>query len=63
MLWLLVPLVLSMQLLWGCAAKHLPPSPVLGVDIVGLNKGDVAPFNGIEFSPYYLDQYLQWKNQ
>lgn len=53
-----------MALLGACAANKvaLPPSPIVGVDVETLNKGDVDTFNGIEFSPYYLNQYLQWKN-
>ena len=52
----------SIVLFSSCAAKHLSPAPVIGVDIIQLKKGDAAPFNGIEFSPAYLDDYLQWKN-
>lgn len=62
----LVMLVLSTLLLGSCAAKKisaLPPAPVIGVDIIQLNKGDIAQFNGTEFSPFYLNEYLQWKNQ
>lgn len=48
----------------SCAAKHLPlPAPVIGVDIANMNKGDIAQFNGIEFSPFYLNEYLQWKSK
>lgn len=55
-------LVLSMLPLCACAVKHVAmPQPVIGVDIIQVNKGDVAQFNGTEFSPYYLNQYLQWK--
>lgn len=45
----------------SCAAKHLAPAPVVGVDIVALHKGDSAPFEGTEFSPFYLNEYLQYK--
>lgn len=46
----------------SCAAKHLPmPEPVAGVDIIELTNGQTAPFSGTEFSPYYLNEYLQWK--
>lgn len=48
----------------SCAAKHLPmPEPVVGVDIVQLTNGQTAPFNGTEFSPMYLNEYLQWKSK
>ena len=66
MRWPLVILVVSMGLLGACAANKvatLPPAPVVGVDIAHLNKGDVAQFNGTEFSPFYLNEYLQWKGQ
>lgn len=54
-------LVLSMPLLWGCAAKHISmPNPVVGVDIAQVEKGQPSPINGIVFSQYYLNQYLQW---
>lgn len=65
MLFRLGMLAASMLLLANCASKHiatLPPAPVVGVDIVELHKGDVVQFNGTEFSPFYLNQYLQWKN-
>lgn len=46
----------------SCAAKHiLMPMPVVGIDIVEVNKGDTVPFNGTLFSPEYLTSYLQWK--
>lgn len=48
-------------LLTGCAHKS-PPSPVIGVDIISVSKGDSAPFTGTLFSPFYLDNYLQWKD-
>lgn len=60
---LLVILVVLMPLLWGCASKHFPPAPVDGIDIIYLNKGQVAPFNGVEMSPFYLNEYLQWKSK
>lgn len=60
----LVVMSLGLMLLYnGCASKHIPmPEPVIGVDIVQLNKGDIVQFNGTEFSPFYLNEYLQWKN-
>jgi hypothetical protein len=36
---------------------------VVGVDIMALHKGDIAQFNGTEFSPFYLNEYLQYKAQ
>jgi uncharacterized lipoprotein YmbA len=51
----------SMLLLTGCASKHMPV-PVYGVDIVQVQKGTEAPFTGTLFSPFYLDNYLQWKD-
>jgi hypothetical protein len=47
----------------GCASKRIPlPAPVYGVDIVAVEKGSPAPFSGTLFSPFYLDNYLQWKD-
>ena len=54
--------LVSMLWLGACSAKHLPPQPITGMDIQFLHKGDIVPFNGVEFSPYYLNEYLQWKN-
>lgn len=45
----------------NCAGKISPPSPVLGVDIVSIKKGENAPFSGTLFSPFYLKNYLEWK--
>jgi hypothetical protein len=54
---------LALMLLFsGCASKHLPPAPVIGVDIAQVEKGADAPFNGTLFSPFYLEEYLQWKD-
>jgi hypothetical protein len=44
----------------GCATTH-PPAPLVGVDIVSIEKGAVAPISGTIFSPFYLERYLQWK--
>ena len=57
-------LVVSTLLLGACAAKHVvsKPFPVVGVDIIEVYKGQEVPFNGTLFSPYYLNEYLQWKN-
>ena len=55
-----------MLLLGACAANKiatLPPAPIVGVDIAQINKGETAQFNGTEFSPAYLNEYLQWKSQ
>lgn len=52
-----------MLLLGACAAKHLPPAPVAGIDIAQVSTGQTVPFNGILMSPYYLNEYLQWKAQ
>ncbi len=53
----------SIVLLTACAVKHIQaPAPIIGVDIIELHKGDIVQFNGIEFSPFYLNQYLQWKS-
>jgi hypothetical protein len=54
-------LVASMLLLIGCASKH-PPAPVVGVDILSVQAGSHAPFSGMLFSPFYLENYLQWKD-
>lgn len=53
----------SIVLFSSCAAKAiLMPEPVVGIDIIQLTNGEVAPFNGTEFSPAYLNEYLQWKS-
>lgn len=53
----------SIVLFSSCASKHISkaPAPVIGVDIVELHKDDIVQFNGTEFSPFYLNEYLQWK--
>ena len=59
-------MLLSVTLVSSCSCQHiatLPPAPVVGVDIAQVKKGDIVPFNGTEFSPFYLNEYLQWKNQ
>lgn len=53
-------LVLCTISLIGCAASN-PPSPVYGVDILAIEKGVPAPYNGTLFSDFYLDKYLEWK--
>ena len=54
--------ILVVLALSSCAfGNKLPPAPVYGVDIQQVQKGEVAPFSGTIFSPFYLDQYLQWK--
>ena len=57
---LLVILAGSTLGLTGCVSTN-PPAPVIGVDIVQVKKGEVAPFSGTIFSPFYLDRYLEWK--
>ncbi len=43
-------------LLQGCVNRPTPP-PLDGVDIYdGKNKGDIC------FTPFYLNNYLQWKS-
>lgn len=56
------------MLLTACAANKistlpLPPAPVIGIDIVSLVNGQPAPFNGVEMSPFYLNEYLQYNCQ
>ena len=63
MQWQAVMFLLLIVLCSSCVAKKLAPAPVIGVDIAHLNKGDSAQFNGTEFSPFYLNEYLQWKGQ
>lgn len=64
MLWQVGTLLVLMPLFSSCAVKHLPPpAPIINIDIAALNKGDESPFNGIIFSPSYLEEYLQWKSQ
>lgn len=46
----------------ACGVRH-PPAPVVGVDIIQVKAGDKAPFDGTIFSPFYLNEYLQWKDQ
>jgi hypothetical protein len=58
----LVMLAVYMIVLIGCAANN-PPAPVIGADIAQVKKGDIAPFNGTIFSPFYLDKYLEWKEK
>lgn len=53
----------SMALFNGCGSKHIPmPEPVYGRDILRVDKNMEVPFKGTLFSDYYLDHYLQWKN-
>ena len=59
--WQAVMLVALTALLTSCAVKHLAPAPVVGIDIAQVSQGQIAPFNGTLFSPYYLNEYLQWK--
>jgi hypothetical protein len=42
----------------GCAGKRL--SPIVGKDIIRVNKGDTCPISGTLFSDYYLKQYLKF---
>lgn len=59
---LLLAILLGSTLLsTGCGIKRLPPAPVVGVDISAVKKGEAAPFDGTLFSPFYLNNYLQWK--
>lgn len=60
MLLVLVMLAGSMTALTGCAVNN-PPAPVIGADIAQVKKGEVAPFSGTIFSPFYLEKYLEWK--
>lgn len=53
--------LVSIVLFSSCAAKHLPPAPIVGVDIAEVSEGQTVPFNGTLFSPAYLNDYLQWK--
>lgn len=47
----------------SCAANHPPmPEPIYGRDIITLNALQPAPFKGTLFSDFYLNEYLQWKN-
>lgn len=59
----LVILASLMALLGACAAKHLPPAPVAGIDIAIVHEGQQVPFNGTLMSDFYLNEYLQWKTQ
>ncbi len=62
MRYLLGTLAILTLLSSGCGAKHVPmPEPVYGKDIINMEIGNPAPFKGIEFSPGYLNDYLQWK--
>ena len=45
----------------ACAVRH-PPAPVIGVDIMQVKAGDKVIFDGTLFSPFYLNEYLQWKD-
>jgi hypothetical protein len=50
----------SMLSLIGCATK-ITANPVLGMDMVRVEKGQPAPISGTLFSDFYLERYLQWK--
>ena len=61
-----MPLSVAMLLVltvWcsSCAVKHLPPAPIIGIDIAVVHNGQEVPFNGTLFSESYLNSYLQWK--
>lgn len=45
----------------SCAHRHAP-APVIGVDIMQVKAGDKCVFDGTLFSPFYLNEYLQWKD-
>lgn len=61
-LWIVGIFLGSTVLFSSCAVKHLVMSePVYGIDIVNLTTNQVAPFSGVEMSPFYLNSYLQWK--
>ena len=51
----------SMLLFSSCAHKPAP-APVIGVDIMSVKAGDKVLFDGTLFSPFYLNEYLQWKD-
>lgn len=60
--WQAVIFLVLMPLLGSCAARHLSPSPVIGIDLQQMKKGDIANFDGTLMSPMYLNDYLQWKS-
>lgn len=47
--------------LYGCASTKPTANPVLGLDLVRVEKGEPAPISGTLFSDFYLERYLQWK--
>lgn len=60
----LIVVIFLLLTIWStsCAVKHLPlPSPVIGLDITTIKKGEISPFDGTLFSNRYLDDYLQWR--
>lgn len=61
---LLVTLVALMGSSINCAAKHMSPmpEPIYGKDIIRVSENQVVPFNGTLFSDFYLNSYLQWKD-
>lgn len=61
MRYLVVTLAVLMPLLCGCANKRPMPMPVVGVDIATVQKGEICPITGTVFSPFYLNEFLQWK--
>lgn len=61
MRYILAILLVYTLLLTGCASKRAPV-PVIGVDIMSVKAGDKVIFDGTLFSPFYLNEYLQWKD-
>ena len=54
-------ILVGLTLLFSGCITSRPPAPVLGEDIAQVKKGGVVPFSGTIFSPFYLNEYLQWK--
>lgn len=61
MRYLAVMLLILMPVSSGCASNRPMPMPVVGVDIATVQKGEICPITGTVFSPFYLNEFLQWK--
>lgn len=61
MRFIVVTFLVLIPLFSSCAHKPAP-APVIGVDIMQVKAGDKVIFDGTLFSPFYLNEYLQWKD-
>ena len=56
-------MLLASTVLFSSCAHRPAPAPVIGVDIMQVKTGDKVIFDGTLFSPFYLNEYLQWKDK